>query len=467
MNDSDYQKTKMQEEMQINKDKLAFLNTEIVHIKEYIDSLDAGENKVTQKDNSGVQYHQRFEGYLINRNDLDRKFDQQTLQIKSSNYESISLSLEDDKALLDAYTKLQYSIKYNESLFADDDKYAYLYNVYALKLSQLQNAYDEAKSIYDAYAALKGLGVSDAEVTSAQNQMEKARGDLESYKIDFAAQIDQNIKDKEMSIKDLESRLNGSLDQETLLNLNEDDRKNALRKLYLDERQTMYDAEENTKDTIDSLKLNISLAEVQLKAIDTDTSDGADVSYTSIERLKAQELVTTDNNIKAVSDNIKALEQNIKRSDLDIQNAIVTANINGIVNVINDIYPGDFLSSGEEILTIIPENNTAYTMQVYVSNKDIGELKVGDTVKYNFAALPSKEYGEMRGTITSISEDALSNQSSGQSYYIVEATVPDTKLFSHDGKQGDIKVGMICEANIITKQKSIIRFLLEKIDLLD
>ena len=292
-------------------------------------------------------------------------------------------------------------------------------------------------------------------------------GDLESYKIDFAAQIDNNIKEKEMSIKDLESRLNGSLDQETLLGLNEDDRKNALRKLYLDERQTMYDAEENTRNTIDSLKLNISLAEVQLKAINTESPDDADSSYTSIERLKAQELVTTDDNIKAVSDNIKALEQNIKKSGLDIQNAIVTANIDGVVNVINDIYPGDFLSSGEEILTIIPENNTAFTMQVYVSNKDIGELKVGDTVKYNFAALPSKEYGEMRGTISNISEDALSNQSSGQSYYIVEATVPETKLFSHDGKQGDIKVGMICEANIITKQKSIIRFLLEKIDLLD
>ena len=175
LNNSDYQKTKMQEEMQINKDKLAYLNTEIVHLKEYIDSLDAGENKVTQKDNSGVQYHQRYEGYLISRNDLNRKFDQQTLQIKSSNYESITLTLADDKALLEAYTKLQYSVKYNESLFADDDKFAYLYNDYALTLSQLQNAYDEAKSIYDAYAALKGLGVSDAEVTSAQNQMEKAR----------------------------------------------------------------------------------------------------------------------------------------------------------------------------------------------------------------------------------------------------------------------------------------------------
>lgn len=467
LDDADIQKTKVQEEMQVNKDKLTCLNKEIVHIKEYIESLDSGKNKVSQEDDSGIRYSQRFEEYLINRNDLNRQYDQQILQIKSNNYESLQLSLDNDKALLEAYTTLKNSIEAGKDLFSNDDQYAGLYYDYLLKLSQLQSAIDQSESIYNAYLALKGLGVSDAEITSARGQMEKAQGDLESYKIGFISSINKNIQDLQVNIKDLESRLNGSLDQDTLLKLNEDDRNNALSKLYLNERQTMYDTEENTQDNIDSLKLNISLSEVQLKSMDTNNSEDSNSSYITVERLKAQELVAADDNIKTVSDNIKTLQQNIKKTDLDIQNAIVTANIDGVANVIKDIYPGDFLSSGEEILTIIPKNNTAYLMQVYVSNKDIGELKAGDSVKYNFAALPSKEYGEMMGTITNISEDALSSQSSGESYYIVEATVPETKLFSHDGKQGDIKVGMICEANIITKQESVIRFLLEKIDLLD
>jgi HlyD family secretion protein len=90
-------------------------------------------------------------------------------------------------------------------------------------------------------------------------------------------------------------------------------------------------------------------------------------------------------------------------------------------------------------------------MQILVNNKDIGELHTGDTVKYSFAALPYREYGQVSGKIKNISKDALTNQQNGQSFYTVEATVPDGKLVSNSGKQGEIKVGMLCEANIITK----------------
>ncbi|WP_242856112.1 HlyD family efflux transporter periplasmic adaptor subunit [Ruminiclostridium josui] len=124
------------------------------------------------------------------------------------------------------------------------------------------------------------------------------------------------------------------------------------------------------------------------------------------------------------------------------------------------------MAAGTEILTIIPNTNSAFKMQITVSNKDIGEINIGDTVKYNFAALPYREYGQAAGKITSISKDAV-NIENGQSYYNVEATVPGTKMIGSSGRQGEIKAGMICEANVITKQKSFLRYFLEKINLLD
>lgn len=137
------------------------------------------------------------------------------------------------------------------------------------------------------------------------------------------------------------------------------------------------------------------------------------------------------------------------------------------VNVLSEIYEGDMVESGKNILTIIPDKNSAFTIQIFVNNKDVGEIHTGDKVKYSFAALPFREYGQLTGTINSISKDAVTNETNGQSFYVVEATVPATRLVSGDGRQGEIKVGMICEANVITKQKSFLKYFLEKINLLD
>lgn len=231
----------------------------------------------------------------------------------------------------------------------------------------------------------------------------------------------------------------------------------------------MLDYKESLIDRINSLNLSIKLGEAELKSLKTNAKDSSEdqSGLLYINRLKAQEIVATDERIKSIEENIKSLKQSIKKIEIDINNAIVTASIDGVVNVLYEMLPGDFLSGGQEVLTIIPDNNTAYTMQIYVSNEDIGELKVNDTVKYNFAALPNKEYGELRGQIVSISKDAMLNEASGQSFYIVKATVPGTTLIGANGKQGEIKVGMLCEANIITKQKTFLRYFLEKIDLLD
>ena len=49
----------------------------------------------------------------------------------------------------------------------------------------------------------------------------------------------------------------------------------------------------------------------------------------------------------------------------------------------------------------------------------------------------------------------------------VETSIDDTKLYNKTGEKLDLKIGMYCETKIILEQKSILRFLLEKINLMD
>lgn len=467
--DSDYKVVKLEEENKINKAQLTRYINEKSSIESYIKSLDENKNLIEDKTETDIEYRRKFENYQITYRELNRKYDEQANQIKASNYEALKLALDEEKSLKEAYSTLLECITQDKILFVADDEFAYLYNDYLLKLRDLENQFIEAKGIYEAYKSMELFGVSKIELENAKMQMEKAEGAYSNFETGYKADIQRTIKDKEKSIMDLESRISGSLDKETLLSLNDEDRSNSLKKLYLDERQNMLDYKEKLIDTINTLNLSIKLGEAELKALKSNVNESSEdqSGLLYINRLKAQEIVATDDRMKSIEDNIKTLEQNIKKIEIDIDNAIVTASIDGVVNVLYEMLPGDFISGGQEVLTIIPDNNTAYTMQIFVSNEDIGELKVNDTVKYNFAALPNKEYGELRGQIVSISKDAMTNEASGQSFYIVKATVPGTTLIGASGKQGEIKVGMLCEANIITKQKTFLRYFLEKIDLLD
>jgi HlyD family secretion protein len=125
------------------------------------------------------------------------------------------------------------------------------------------------------------------------------------------------------------------------------------------------------------------------------------------------------------------------------------------------------MSPGKEVATIIPENGESFKIQMYVPNKDISNIDVGDQVKYRFDALPYKEYGVLEGKIKSISVDASYNEAQGTSYYLVESTVVNKPMVSYKGTQATIKVGMSLEAQVITESKSILHYLLEKIDLWD
>lgn len=466
--DTNYKMTKLKEERSINNSQLSDYQTELACLKKYIQSLDDNKNYLVDSGEIEKQYSQKYESYMISHKDIQRKFDQQSNEIKNNNFEALKQTLEYERKLLSAYETLKKSVNVGENYFSVSDSNRVLYTDYIYKLNTLKNTYNEQKRVYEAYEALSGVEISKSELENARTQMQKAEGEYAAFISNFLSDIDKTISEKKIRVAELESSISGTLDKDTLLELNDKDKESALKKLYINERQAASDLMDNLTDNINSLRLNIVLGEAELKTISDATGNNKNnINYSVVERTKSQEIIATDEKIKNIYDNIAAIEQNIKKLQLDIDSAIVRANINGVVNVLLQIYEGDFVASGNEILTVIPNNNSRFTMQIHVNNQDIGEIHIGDAVKYSIAALPYQEYGQITGSITSISKDSTIDKNTGHSFYTVEATVPNTKLFTKSGKQEEIKVGMLCEANVVTKQKSYLTYFLEKINLLD
>lgn len=172
-----------------------------------------------------------------------------------------------------------------------------------------------------------------------------------------------------------------------------------------------------------------------------------------------------NNLIKQNEDKLIALTDKRKVLAMNLEDYEVRSPADGIVQIVKEIAPGELLQPGEEILSVVPENGSKFVIQLSLPNREVANIKVGDRIKYHFAALPYKEYGELMGSVTQISPDAVQGQEGSGSFYVVEADIENKPLYSHKGEEAQIRVGMACEAYMVTESKKILYYLLEKIDL--
>lgn len=191
---------------------------------------------------------------------------------------------------------------------------------------------------------------------------------------------------------------------------------------------------------------------------------GRSVEEALKEQLKNNQIIILNNTLDNERTALKNMKNDLEDVERNIEKCMVKAPIDGYINMVREINQGDILESQSTIATIIPEDDSNYIVQIYAPNGEIINIREGDTVRYHFMALPYKEYGELTGNITKIAIDTQLMNEGNTSVYLVEANVQNKPLFGYDGESVDIKVGMVCEARIISKTKTIMNYILEKMD---
>lgn len=160
------------------------------------------------------------------------------------------------------------------------------------------------------------------------------------------------------------------------------------------------------------------------------------------------------------------IEQNMEEQEKLIENSIVYATRKGYVNFLKDNIEADnYVYAGDQMMTILA-NGKEYFIEAYIKNSDIGDIRKGMSVKCEIAAFPYEEYGYLIGKIATISKTTKEATESG-TYYKVKVELDDVSLNDEDGSKVEIMDGMACEIKIVTKEKKILKYVLEKVDLLD
>ena len=389
------------------------IETENLNLKKLEESILSEENLFDISNPDESSYYLKYEKYISD------------LQSLSEQYKNTSADTDNaaDSAVISAE-----SIKSQLAIYREE-----LSGLETLKSSVEANSdmFEEKSSVY----ALQYYGFKSS-LEAYETDITKKKSDKENAEILFKA---------------------GGISQSEYDNIC-----HSLENTTLEKDKYISEFKLNIEQKITAAEKNISDLEYSLKSQNQSLSSYSEISHDeqlATENMKLEMLSGIAESIKSNEANIISIEKQIADIELNIKNSEVTAPIDGTVNMYSDLSTADLVQSGQTIATIIPDTNGAYKLTMYLSSADISETEIGQKVRLRFAAYPYQEYGELAGTVKSISADVRSSEN-GMSYYVVEVSIDDPLGL-------ELVSGMECEARVVTKQRKIIWWLLEKLDFID
>ncbi|MBD2020532.1 HlyD family type I secretion periplasmic adaptor subunit [Leptolyngbya sp. FACHB-36] len=123
------------------------------------------------------------------------------------------------------------------------------------------------------------------------------------------------------------------------------------------------------------------------------------------------------------------------------------------------------VQQGEELLSILPKNQDL-VLEVKVLNRDIGFIREGMRAKVKLATFPYQEFGIVDGEVLQVSPDAVvERDETGRELGPVFLTRVRLNKDTINVRGKDVKLtpGMAATAEIVTRQKSVLTFLIEPV----
>lgn len=101
--------------------------------------------------------------------------------------------------------------------------------------------------------------------------------------------------------------------------------------------------------------------------------------------------------------------------------------------------------------------------RVYIENTSIGKVKENDDILIEIVSLPRNEYGVIKSTIDSITDDVLVDEASKKKFYSATCKLDNSTLKDKNSEEVELKSGMEAEISIITYKTSYFNYILGKI----
>ncbi len=124
---------------------------------------------------------------------------------------------------------------------------------------------------------------------------------------------------------------------------------------------------------------------------------------------------------------------------------------------------GGVISPGQKLMDVVPQNEPL-VISAKVKPTDMDDLRIGQTTEIKVSAFHDRGLPLLKGRISKISADALTEEKTGASYFTIEATVPPSELEvirQVRGAQSGLKPGLPVEVVVPLRRRTALNYLVE------
>ena len=161
-----------------------------------------------------------------------------------------------------------------------------------------------------------------------------------------------------------------------------------------------------------------------------------------------------------VAAELAELQQSIEKHKDRVSRLLVRAPIKGIIQELVPKAIGEVIQPGGIVAQVVPMNNELVA-EVRIEPKDIGHVQIGDTADIKITTFDAARFGTIDGTVRKISASTFQTEKGEPYYRAVIGLARD-----HVGLNEEVHhilPGMVVQADIITGEKSLTRYLLKPV----
>lgn len=241
--------------------------------------------------------------------------------------------------------------------------------------------------------------------------------------------------------------------------------KNAYTLVNQEVRMTEPMVKEGVKSKVDFLRLQRDLNDIAERLENTKLSIPRLQSAIKEARQKREEnhflfKNTAKKELNEITAEINRIKANKAALTDQIERTIVHSLVDGVVQKLFIHTVGGVIKPGEDLIEIVPSDNTLY-VEVKIKPSDIAFIHPGAEAMVKFSAYDFAIHGGLKGEVTSISPDTITDEK-GNTYYKVNIKTEKNHLGSveHPLK---IITGMTVNVDIVTGKKTVMQYILKPI----
>lgn len=225
----------------------------------------------------------------------------------------------------------------------------------------------------------------------------------------------------------------------------------------LRQRQQMMEREaEVNRLTQEQQRLTLGISQARERLSNTVALTSTDLLSRVSENEKRISEIDSQIN-RAIVDNdrrISEIESQLSQTALTLKYQELRAPIDGVVFDLKAKGIGFVANTSEPILKVVPTDNLL--AEVFITNKDIGFVSEGLPVDVRIDSFPFSEFGDIKGEVVNIGEDALPPDQIYPYYRFPAKIQLDSQILKVNGKEIQLQSGMAVTANIITRDRTVL-----------